>query len=221
MAESVPQTLSLDALSLNSLGTHLLYGAIDEQSAYETSHWLLKSALIYNPDEILTMFINSPGGNVDDGNAIISLMESNPHQIQTVAIGCIASMGVSIFIAGTKGLRLMTKNCLVMTHQFTTGMFGKQHELIAGNRMVQILENQFIEHYTRNTTMSAKQVKDILLGPSDRWLEPKECLKYGLCDKIVDTYVDKSGQGTTDNVKPAAKKAAKKKTTKVSDTDGQ
>lgn len=215
MADNVPSSLSLDALSLNSLGTHLLYGAIDEQSAYDTSHWLLKSALIYNPDEVLTMFINSPGGNVDDGNAIISLMETNPHKIQTVAIGCIASMGVSIFIAGTKGMRLMTKNCLVMTHQFTTGIFGKAHELVAGNRMVQILEQQFIEHYTRNTNMTAKQIKDILLGPSDRWLEPKECLKYGLCDKVVDTYIDKS---MADTEKPA-KKAAKKKSAKVATED--
>jgi ATP-dependent protease ClpP protease subunit len=50
------------------------------------------------------------------------------------------------------------------------------------------MHTRFIQHFLRHTKMTEKQVKDVFLGPSDKWLTPKDALKYGLCDHIQDPW---------------------------------
>jgi ATP-dependent Clp protease protease subunit len=194
----------LDNISLTNLGAYMLFEDIHEDSSLRLCDYLLKANMILDPNDALTLFINSPGGSVTDGWAIIDVMESSRIAIQTVAMGCIASMAVPIFVAGTKGMRIMTPRTAVMTHQFSTAFWGKQHELIAARKFHDTLEQQFIDHFVKHTKMNEKQVRDILLRPSDTWLSPQECLKYGICDVIRDPW-------DTEEEAVAKVKAAKKK----------
>lgn len=183
------QAIPLDAISLNTLGTHLLFGAINGASAYQAVNFIIKSNLIYDKDTILTMMVNSPGGSVTDGFALIDIMETSRLPISTVGIGQIASMGVLIVSAGTKGKRVLTKNTEIMAHQFSSMVYGKYHELVANQKYHEQLERTIIKHFIKHTNMSEKQVKDVLFSPTDRWLTPKEAKKFGIVDEIREHMI--------------------------------
>ena len=135
------------------------------------------------------MLVNSPGGSVSDGFALIDVMGTSRVDIATVGIGQVASMGVLIISAGTKGKRVITKNTEIMAHQFSTMVYGKYHELVASQKYHEKLEKTFIKHFLRHTKMSEKQIKDIMFSPTDRWLTPKEAKKYGICDEVREYIV--------------------------------
>ncbi len=179
----------LDAISLNTLGAHLLFGEINTVSVYPAINFIIKSNYIFNDETTLTMLVNSPGGSVSDGFALIDVMGTSRVPIATVGLGQVASMGVLIVSAGTKGKRVITKNTEIMAHQFSTMVYGKYHELVASQKYHEKLEKTFIKHFLRHTKMSEKQIKDIMFSPTDRWLTPKEAKKYGICDEVREYMV--------------------------------
>ena len=179
----------LDAISLNTLGAHLLFGEINTASVYPAINFIIKSNYIFNAEATLTMLVNSPGGSVSDGFALIDVMGTSRVDIATVGLGQVASMGVLIVSAGTKGKRVITKNTEIMAHQFSTMVYGKYHELVASQKYHEKLEKTFIKHFLRHTKMTEKQIKDIMFSPTDRWLTPKEAKKYGICDEIREYIV--------------------------------
>lgn len=178
-----------DSNSLESLGCHMFFGEVDTDTSHAACEFILKSNLIQtDPKKPLTMFINSVGGECGEGFAVIDLMETSRIPIATVGIGSIMSMGVLLISAGHKGLRTMTKNTEVMAHQFAGYFAGKQHELIATQTAYNMLEARFVRHFMNHTTMTEKQIRDVLFAPSDRYLTPAECKRYGLVDRVVDHF---------------------------------
>lgn len=176
-------------VSLESLGTHLIFGEVNQDSMRDACTFLLKANKIFN-DEELTIFVNSMGGTTNDGFALIDLMDISRLPIRTVAIGNICSMGVLIACAGRKGRRIMTRNTQIMAHQFSWYVEGKFHELQAANKAQEHLAYQFTQHFLRHTSMTEQQVKDVMFGPSDRWLTPQECKRFGMVDIILDELPD-------------------------------
>jgi ATP-dependent Clp protease protease subunit len=187
--EDEQQVIPLDGISLNTLGAHLLFGEINTPSVYQAVNFIIKSNFVFDHDTQLTMIVNSPGGSVSDGFALIDVMETSRLDITTVGIGQVASMGVLIVSAGTKGKRIITKNTEIMAHQFSTMVYGKYHELVASQKYHEQLEKMFIKHFMKHTTMTEKQVKDIMFSPTDRWLTPAEAKKYGICDEVREHMV--------------------------------
>jgi ATP-dependent protease ClpP protease subunit len=98
------------------------------------------------------------------------------------------SMGVLLLSGGAKGMRSLTKNAEVMAHQFAGYFAGKQHELIATQNAYKLLEAKFVQHFLRHSTMTERQIRDVLFAPSDRYLTPNECKKYGLVDRVVEYF---------------------------------
>ena len=166
----------------------MLFRPVDEESSEDLCEFIIKSNYIFPPDQPLTILINSPGGGVYDGFGIIDLMECSRLKIATVAIGVVASMASMIFTAGSKGMRTMSRNSYIMTHQFHNWFEGRYHEFVAGRDHEDDLHQRFIQHFVRHSKMTEKQVADILLGPSDKWINAKDALKYGLCDRIQDPW---------------------------------
>lgn len=178
-------------VDLPSLGVHMMFGEVDEDLCLDACEFIIKSNFAFKSDKTLTFMINSPGGSVYDGFGIIDLMGTSRLKIRTVAIGAIASMGAVIFTAGTPGERIMTKNAYMMTHQFSHWQEAKYHELVATREHEDELHERFVAHFMQTSKMTKKQVRDIILGPSDKWLSADECLKYGLCDKIQMPWDEK------------------------------
>jgi ATP-dependent Clp protease protease subunit len=188
-----------DNLSLESLGVHQFFGEVDGEKAVSACEFILKSNLIQSDLSNLTLILNTVGGECSEGFAVIDMMDASRIPVATVGVGNIMSMGVLMLTAGKHGLRSITKNTDVMAHQFAGYFHGKQHELIATQTSFLMLEERFFRHFLRHSKMTKTQIKDILFSPSDRYLTPAECLKYGLVDRVVD-------HATTPPAKPDARK---------------
>jgi ATP-dependent Clp endopeptidase proteolytic subunit ClpP len=177
-----------DLNSLESLGCHMFWSEVDEDTSHAACEFIIKSNLIQRNDDPITMIINSVGGECGEGFAVIDLMDTSRIPIATVGTGSIMSMGLLLVSAGTHGMRSLTKNTEIMAHQFSGYFSGKQHELIATQTAYTMLEAKFVKHFQRHSTMNEKQIRDVLFAPSDRYLTPQECKSYGLVDRIVEYF---------------------------------
>lgn len=182
--------IDFNDISLESFGSHILSTDVDEQSTKTAIEFILKANQIFRDGRDINIFINTVGGGCYDGFALIDIMNVSRLPIKTIGMGNIMSMGVLILSAGEKGKRIMTKNTQVMAHQFYGGTQGKFHEIAAAYKAELYLEQQFISHFKKNSAMTEKQIKDIMFGPSDRWLSPTECKKLGLVDTVIDQLPD-------------------------------
>lgn len=181
-----PSESPYDTFSLEALGVHQFFGEVDEDKSRSACEFVLKSNILFKDRSTLTLVLNTVGGECAEGFAVIDVMQTSRIPVATVGVGNIMSMGVLLLSAGAKGYRSITKNTEVMAHQFAGYFHGKQHELIATQSAYKMLEDKFFRHFLKNSKMSEKQIRDVLFSPSDRYLTPAECLKYGLVDRVVE-----------------------------------
>ena len=91
-----------------------------------------------------------------------------------------------MFITGTKGKRILTPNTSILSHQYSWGSYGKEHELFATVREYELTTERMVEHYKKCTGLEDKMIREKLLPPSDVWLDAKEARKLGICDQIEE-----------------------------------
>ena len=152
--------------------------------------WIIENNLMSDRrrQKELTLIINSPGGEVHSAFALIDTMKGSAIPIRTIGIGMIASCGILTFMAGKKGRRLPTPNTSILSHQYSWGSTGKEHELFARVREFELSTERMLTHYKKCTGLGEKKIREILLPPEDVWLSADEAVKYGIADKIVLTY---------------------------------
>ena len=175
-------------VSLDSSGMHLLMGGISSDTCKPAIEWILKNELTDDPWAELKLFINSPGGSLSDAFALIDVMRGATAKISTVGIGEISSAGLLIFMSGTKGRRLLTPNTAILSHQYSWGSYGKEHELFAAQKAFDVTSTMMINHYKKCTGLTEKKVREFLLPPEDRWLTAKEALNLGICDTVKEIF---------------------------------
>lgn len=131
----------------------------------------------------IDVYINSPGGSVTSGLAIIDTMNFIKSDVRTIVTGLAASMAALILASGTKGKRLSLKNSEVMIHQPLGNMSGQATDIeIHSKRMMRKkkLLNEMLAKITN------KQIKNIEKDTErDNFLSSKEALEYGLIDEII------------------------------------
>lgn len=136
----------------------------------------------------IKMLINSPGGDVRSAFALIDTMKGSKIPIYTYGMGLIASCGLLTFISGEKGKRYITNNTSILSHQFSWGSFGKEHELFAAVKEFDNTKHRIVQHYKKCTGLGDDVIKKYLLPPEDVWLDAKEAVKLGIADEIVTYY---------------------------------
>lgn len=172
---------------LKEKGIFLLFGEIDNVVSEETVRFIFESNLTASPNyKFITLIINSSGGNLSDGFAIVDAIKGSKIPVHTVGIGQIASCGLLIFISGEKGYRTITKNTSIMSHQWSWGSEGKEHELVSIFKEYSLTNDRVLSHYKSCTGLGEKEIKEKLLPKSDVWLDAKEAKKLGICDIIKD-----------------------------------
>lgn len=139
------------------------------------------------PDQI-KLIINSPGGDLNSCFALVDTMRGSRIPIFTYGLGLVASCALMTFISGERGHRYLTKNTSILSHQYSWGSSGKEHELFATVKEYNYTADRVMNHYKKCTGLSEKKIKEILLPPQDVWLTAKEAVKYGLADSVVDFY---------------------------------
>ena len=167
------------------ISIEFLFGEVNNNVAEDLCKWILMSNFSDNPPKLLNLLINSEGGSLSDAFAIIDVMNSSLIPIRTVGLGQIQSAGLMIFLAGTKGQRVLTPNTCIMSHQYHWGSSGKHHELIAAQKEFGMTFGRQLKHYIDTTGLDEKTVKKYLLPPEDIFLSAQDALKYGICDHIA------------------------------------
>lgn len=164
---------------------HLLFGEINSDTSYECVAWLLNQNYSNDPPKMLNLIINSPGGDLNDGFAIIDVMNSIAIPVRTIGLGQIQSAGLMIFLAGAKGERVLTPSTAIMSHQYSTTTAGKHNELITIQKEFNLTHQRMINHYRKHTGLSNADIEKYLLPANDVYLSAEEALEYGICDRIA------------------------------------
>jgi ATP-dependent Clp protease protease subunit len=172
--------------SLNDAGIYLLMGDIDTESVKPVIEWILHSNyVVKRKKKELQLMICSSGGDVSSAFALIDIMLDSNIPIKTIGLGTVASCGLLVFIAGTKGRRVLTPNTSILSHQFSWGSDGKAHELFAQVKEFELTQARMIEHYKKCTGMNEESIKAHLLPPQDVWLSADEALQLHLTDHVA------------------------------------
>jgi len=148
---------------------------------------LIKANLLYlesiEPEEDITLYINSPGGSVYDGLGLLDIMEYIKPKIGTINTGLAASMAAIILSSGAKGKRKALKRSRTMIHQpLGFGGWSQASDMEIEAREINELKKQLYEIISENTGQVYDKVhKD---GDRDYWMSAHDAKKYGMIDEI-------------------------------------
>jgi ATP-dependent Clp protease protease subunit len=138
-----------------------------------------------NPEKDINVYINSPGGSVSSGLAIIDVMNFIKSDVTTTVVGQACSMGSLFLSQGTFGKRYALPNASIMIHQVLSGYQGQASDIeIHANHTIWIKQqlNQMLADSTKGKTSYEEMVK---LTDRDNFLTPEQALEIGLIDSII------------------------------------
>jgi len=182
--------------SLDDEGVMLLFGEVNAGSVEPIIRRILEHNLRRDRD-VLRLYINSPGGSVDQGFALLDIMAWSRIPIHTTGMGLIASMGLLVLMGGASGHRTLLPRASVLSHRFSTQVAGTHADLLASRVHEDQIYERIIDHYLRCTGAVDRTALEVeLLRPTDRWLTAAEAIRHGLADRILDTNGTLGGQGT-------------------------
>ena len=159
-----------------------LGGPIDDNTANITIAQLLFLES-EGPKKDITLYINSPGGQVTSTLAIIDTMSYVKSDVSTVCLGLAASGAAWILSAGKKGKRFALPNAEMMIHQPLGGAEGQASDLAISAKHILKMRDQLNRIMSKNTGRPLAQIeKD---SDRDYYMSPEEAVKYGLIDDII------------------------------------
>lgn len=136
-----------------------------------------------DPKRDIKLYINSPGGSVYDGLAIIDTMNYIKPDVQTIGIGLQASMGAMLLACGAKGKRYLLPNSRVMIHQPSSGTQGKVTDQEITLRESIEMKKKLIEIFAERTGKSVERVEKDM--DRDNWMSAEEAKEYGIVDEVI------------------------------------
>ena len=143
-----------------------------------------------DPDREIYLYINSPGGSITDGMAIVDTINYIKCPVTTICVGLAASMGAVLLASGTKGKRYATPNAEILIHQPLIaggGLSGQSTEIkIHADHMVKTREklNKLLSERTGQDLATIERDTE-----RDTYMTAEEALKYGLIDGIMDKRI--------------------------------
>ncbi len=136
------------------------------------------------PEEPITVFINSPGGEIFSGFAIFDMLNFIACPVTTIVTGFAASMGSILSLAADKGRRFSMPQAKIMIHQpLLMGYQGRASECEIQAREILKTRDHLVNLYAEHTGKSLKEIKKAL--DRDNWFSAEEALEYGLIDKVI------------------------------------
>ena len=178
----------------------------DGERAFDIYSRLLKDRIIFLGDEVneqtanlvvaqllflasedpkadINLYINSPGGSVYDGLAILDTMNLVKPDVATFGVGLQASMGAVLLAAGAKGKRHMLPHAKTMIHQVSSGTKGKATDMEIDLRETLAVKQNLIDILVEATGQPEKKIREDM--ERDYWMTADEAKKYGLVDDVV------------------------------------
>lgn len=164
---------------------HFLTGEITEENVNECIKWIVFENLEAK-EKVLTLYVNSSGGDLYQAFALIDIMRNSKHVVRTVGIGSIMSAAFLIFTSGDQGERHLAANTGIMCHQFAGGgSDAKFHDLKAEMKENELLNNKMVEILKNATGLAPSRIKAKLLPASDVYLTAQEAIDLGIADQLI------------------------------------
>jgi ATP-dependent Clp protease protease subunit len=151
----------------------------------------------------ISLYVNSPGGSVDDTMAVYDTMQFVSSPIATYCIGRAQSGGAVILAAGTKGKRFALPHAKIMLHQPWGGVYGQAADIKIQAEEILKAKQMLNEVLAKHSGQPVERI--IAETERDRYMTAEEALAYGLIDEVLK--LDES-----DKKKPGDKKTDDKKT---------
>nr|DAK26556.1 MAG TPA: Putative ATP dependent Clp protease [Caudoviricetes sp.] len=148
---------------------------------------IIKSELLFlegeDPSSDITMYIDSPGGEVATGMGIYDTMQYIKPDVRTICMGTAASMGSVLLMGGTKGKRYALPHSEIMIHQPSSGVQGKVSDMERSFRQSIRIKEMLHELYSKLTGQPIEKIEQDL--DRDTWMTPEEAIRYGLIDEVL------------------------------------
>lgn len=152
-------------------------------------------------DQDINLYINSPGGVVDDTLAIYDIMRFLTCDIATYCIGRAESGGAVVFMAGKKGKRYILPNAKVMIHQPFGGVYGQAADIEIQAEEILKTKDTLVNVMAKCTGQPAEKVRED--SERDRFFSAKEAVAYGICDEVIGVEPgDSKAEAAADATKP-------------------
>jgi ATP-dependent Clp protease protease subunit len=142
-----------------------------------------------NPDKDISLYINSPGGSVTAGLAMLDTMDYVQPHIQTICIGMAASAAAVLLSAGEKGKRFCLENSEVMIHQPHGGAEGQATDIEIRAEWYAKIKERINEILAENTGQSLEKIEDDV--ERDFFMSAEEAKEYGIIDEIMQSKKDR------------------------------
>lgn len=136
-----------------------------------------------DPDKDISLYINSPGGSVTAGLAIMDTMNFIKCDVSTICIGMCASMAAVLLSAGAKGKRYCLPNSMVLIHQPSGGVQGQETEIAIVAEQILKTRKRLNEILASNTGQKLETIQHDT--ERDNYMTAEEALKYGIVDEII------------------------------------
>ncbi|MBV9935959.1 MAG: ATP-dependent Clp protease proteolytic subunit [Actinobacteria bacterium] len=133
----------------------------------------------------IALYINSPGGSVQDGLAIYDTMQYVRSDVATICIGLAASMGQFLLCAGTRGKRYALPHSRILMHQPSGQMQGQAADIAIQAEQIIYLKRMMAERIAFHTGQSVERIEAD--SDRDRWFTADEAKDYGFIDKVIAT----------------------------------
>jgi ATP-dependent Clp protease protease subunit len=138
-----------------------------------------------DPDKDISVYVNSPGGDVYAGLAIYDTLTFVKPDVRTICVGTAMSMGAVILGAGAKGKRSALPNAKILIHQVWTGQFGGQaSDVEIRAREVLDLKRRVEQILADHTGQPLDRVSEDT--DRDHFMTAAEAVEYGLIDEVID-----------------------------------
>ncbi len=156
-------------------------GEINEELSNDVISRLLYLDSLNNDD--ISLYINSPGGSVNDGLAIIDTMRIIKSDVKTYCVGSSFSMAAVILCCGTKNKRFCLKNSEVMIHSPSGMAYGKCDDVDVSSKRLNKCKDVLIDIISKNSKKSKKEINNYFI--KDYFMNSKEALEFGIVDNIL------------------------------------
>ncbi len=139
-----------------------------------------------NPDRDISIYINSPGGQVYAGRAMYDTIKHVKNDVVTINVGLSASAAALILCSGTKGKRYCLPGAHTLIHQPHGGAEGQATDIEIQARQIVKIREQAAEIIAKNT---GQKIDKVLADMErDNWMDASETKKYGLVDAIMKPH---------------------------------
>lgn len=185
VAEAAKQFQFLENTLLKNR-TLTLFGEIDQDVARRTAEKLL--ALSFESDDLITLYIGSPGGHVESGDTIYDMINYIRPTVRTIGTGWVGSIATHIYLAPEKEHRYCLPNTRFLIHQPAGGFGGTAADVeIHAREIVKTREriNAIIAERTGQPVERVERDTN-----RDYWMSPEESVEYGLVGKIINSLDD-------------------------------